>query len=104
MSEHTPIPWSISKRGVACICANTPNSNIIVNCGGWGNNTHEIIPEQEANAALIVKAVNSHDALVAALKRVLSIGPMGCYCGLVDSSIQCDTCQANAALKSAGEL
>lgn len=76
MSEHTPTPWSISKRGVACICANTPNSNIIVNCGGWGNNTHEIIPEQEANAALIVKAVNSHEIYEEALCRIAAIdGP-----------------------------
>jgi len=37
-------------------------------------NAHLSEPELEAHAALIVKAVNAHDALVAALKQLVDLG------------------------------
>ena len=67
LKAHSPLPWIKSDRGVAAICAVT-GGNVIVNCGAWGNNTHDVVPEQEANAELICTAVNSHEALVTALK------------------------------------
>ena len=98
MSEHTSIPWEAvpAQMGGALLIRPIPAGVYA------GQRMIQIVPFEDAE--FIVQAVNSHDALVKALKRVLSIGPMGCYCGLVDSSIQCATCQANAALKAAGEL
>ena len=73
MSEHTPIPWEAAKGGFnrddgERIWGTIENNKWIVAeieqepCGG----------DPESNAALIVRCVNSHDALVEALESMLS--------------------------------
>lgn len=72
MSEHTPTPWHegptcaihqtferddvvteiVDRDGVFVACVNHPN------------------PQHEANASYIIRAVNSHDTLVKALREV----------------------------------
>ena len=70
MSEHTPTPWQadpddregyewnihiVDKSGINRICFMSNG------------------PQTEANAALIVKAVNNHDVLVAELQRLFDL-------------------------------
>jgi hypothetical protein len=88
MAEHTPTPWDLcrhlesAEKDTACKCG--------YRGGIWGDagellvcemrncdlhEGHDMIPvgdraTQLANAAFIVKAVNSHDALVKALQSV----------------------------------
>lgn len=70
MTEHTELPWSLpdyknpyivtNKNGVV-VCA-----ALLRNGKGCGIKSQ---PEQEANAAFIVKACNNHYQLFAALRR-----------------------------------
>lgn len=58
MIKHTPTPWKISEFCKTDICANDEQGTYIAVVGG------EIInPQDEANAAHIVKCVNLHDEL-----------------------------------------
>ena len=97
-----PCPWNCGKPSQITKMVNLGRWSFLHRCPIVGPISFTCTTEE--GCALEWNTRPTHDALVAALKRVLSIEPMGCYCGLVDSSIQCDTCQANAALKSAGEL
>lgn len=67
MTEHTPLPWSI-ERGAWVSGLHAHRRAIIATCSDDG-----AVPPlaQEANAALIVKAVNSHDRLIQALQFVV---------------------------------
>jgi hypothetical protein len=74
VSEHTPLPWVIDSEGKTSKiwenCAflvheiSAPNSKT----SHWVAYT-QTDKEGDANTALIVTAVNSHDALVEALKE-----------------------------------
>ena len=64
MAEHTPTPWKVSG-----------GSTHISPVGAAGGickfeSIHGMYTNHEANAAFIVKAVNSHDALVSNLSRL----------------------------------
>jgi hypothetical protein len=64
---HTPIPWSVAHSpiyGTPFIVDGTGKLSLTGNIGPSGVET------AEANAAFIVKAVNSHAELVEALKRI----------------------------------
>ena len=71
MAEHTPTPWVADpddREGYEW--------NIHIIDGQDGHNRICFMsngPETEANAAFIVKAVNSHDALVEALQKIASL-------------------------------
>jgi len=71
MSEHTPLPWV--KNDLARIESEKEH--------GWVNDGWIICdcdgPDGEHNAAFIVRAVNSHDELLAALKELLELQPQG---------------------------
>jgi hypothetical protein len=69
-SEHTPLPWAKHPTGVATVYSPGAKNRIVAGCGSWTDNTRDVISEQEANAQLIIMAVNSHDALVAALRDI----------------------------------
>ncbi len=59
-ATHTPLPWEID-RGVTSVV--TPEGDLIATAHGkddW---------ERGHNAALIVRAVNNHDALLDCLRR-----------------------------------
>jgi hypothetical protein len=58
VTEHTPLPWKHSRKSVYV-------SDINHNCLAQMLRGQD---ENEANAAFIVNAVNSHDALVKALQ------------------------------------
>ena len=57
--KHTPTPWVIFKAGIG-----EENGDGIASLWREGD-------EREANAALIVRAVNAHEALVEALESLL---------------------------------
>lgn len=63
--KHTATPWQLAhspKFGDPFITSSTGKLSITGTIGGAN------LAEQEANAALIIRAVNSHAALVAALR------------------------------------
>lgn len=65
MSAHTPTPWSAEPLGLGTAVAITSPSGDICYL--------TLQPARaRANAAFIVRAVNAHDALVAALEKVAS--------------------------------
>lgn len=76
MSEHTPTPW-VLRHSEPREWAPEPRPERIIGPNGdplWvaciGMSTD---PEAVANAAFIVKAVNSHETLVAELRRLHEI-------------------------------
>jgi hypothetical protein len=100
---HTPTPWELVDAGDGeAVYIDAPEH------GDWAI----AVPQGEnakANAELIVRAVNSHDALVEALTELLSVATGGndyalCHNGIVSRS-ECSQCQrvdrAREALKLA---
>ncbi len=61
MSEHSPTPW---RRGTDGLIFAANNEYVTDTCG-------TSLPGGEENQKLIVRAVNSHDELVAALKDLV---------------------------------
>ena len=79
-SEHTPTPWRVGDAGNTVFGPKTdkPAPQIIADLMGCGEN-------RKANAAFIVRAVNSHDLLVNALEAVLDAGYLeGAYQPTID--------------------
>lgn len=96
MTNHTPTPWKLCNAGECpCLTISCPDHPIAkVESGEWGDeypamrqvgasleNKYEAYMERiaygsidretaRANAELIVKAVNNHDALVKALEEI----------------------------------
>lgn len=69
MAEHTPTPWhfeELEHRPDGCGYIRHETDRFEISHHGDTGRTRE---ENLANAALIVKAVNSHDALVNALQN-----------------------------------
>jgi hypothetical protein len=70
--KHTPLPWAATTRQGSwdwvIYSANFPHLEI---CQPFHDDTEEN-PTGEANAALIVRAVNAHEGLVKALKEIVS--------------------------------
>lgn len=76
-TQHTPTPWA--KSGGFDELTGADGTKVIISAelaAGFGSVTH--YPKATANAAFIVLAVNTHDALFEALR------------GLLDCPIQCD--------------
>jgi hypothetical protein len=62
-SKHAPLPWTLTRNSVRSSDGNRVNlSGFSLATGVWNNRS----PEE--NDALILRCVNSHDALVGALK------------------------------------
>lgn len=86
MSEqkHTPAPWSVGEQNGHCgISINGPEGGrlatvylgLVTTRVEWGQ-AHFDLPENAesvANAAIIVRAVNSHEQLVAALRDCVAV-------------------------------
>lgn len=82
MTEHFPTPWHVDPHSGSIYAADVPKgSPRVADMRGWGYLTGkghgalglpetEAIAAQKANAAFIVKAVNSHEALVHRLNQV----------------------------------
>lgn len=67
--QHTPLPWELDAHLVGQII-NFDGSKLVARAGRVGP-SYDVDPDQierNANAAFIVKAVNSHDQLVTALR------------------------------------
>lgn len=63
-AKHTPTPWTLKTEDVENPAIHSASTGkIAVWCEGSDPN------EDAGNAALIIRAVNAHDDLVAALKR-----------------------------------
>ena len=66
-----PLPWKQRPQPMSAYDIQDAHSRLVANCGGW-QDSHN--PAQHAvklaNAAYIVQAVNSHEALLAACKAV----------------------------------
>jgi hypothetical protein len=100
MSEATRRPWKVDDRGVVRakngglgICAFPP----------WAN---QYQAERDANAALIVRAVNAFAPMVEALSLALRYYIPTCDFLMnreVHAPLLCLRCKAEAALKLAGE-
>lgn len=74
MSEHTPTPWHLGRNGG--VYADTQFSRVFADGSGTARvclscDFPDRPGEDDANEAFIVRAVNHHDALVAALRAAL---------------------------------
>ena len=70
MTEHSPLPWRLKHASADRVLAGDPAEPFTVaNCwsGPFAPERHVV----RANAALIVRAVNCHDALLANLRLAL---------------------------------
>lgn len=68
MSEkHTPLPWHVPQDDDAFVMAGSSRERFVACC----QSRHRPEEEDAANAALIVRAVNSHHALLALLEEAL---------------------------------
>lgn len=80
MSGHTPTPWALfNLNGVLEIhdSDDLNHAKSVVHWTGFDAAQGDF-SERQANAALIVKAVNAHDALVNALELFQSFGCPRC--------------------------
>lgn len=69
MAERTPLPWSLDERDPALAIG--PDGKPVADCVIFNPRQARPIAEAEANAALIVRAVNAHEELVAALENLI---------------------------------
>lgn len=90
-TAHTPTPWRIEDDTIKA-GKNDTHLFDIYECPGLG-------VAAEANAAFIVRAVNSHDTLVEALETLVEVCP--CQNGCAPDDMTCATQKALAALKLA---
>lgn len=67
MSAHSPLPWEVPDGGI--------RPAIFAEDGSHVASMSDTGDEAEANAALIVRAVNAHDELVAALRDLTNAYP-----------------------------
>jgi len=74
--SHTPTPWRNPKGSISVMQGNSRSLKI---CDTLGTATGGAIPveSQVANAALIVKAVNAHEKLLAAVNMVFAAADDG---------------------------
>jgi hypothetical protein len=98
MNKHTDTPWEDNKMGLITDTEGHKIASMYM---------HMIYRDSDAlmkaNAAYIVKAVNSHDALVEALRRISKVKP-----DRIDHVLDCVVLEraaniASEALKLAGE-
>ncbi len=118
--EHTKTPWtvgknkdgSISRNGIlACISqaghsgslATVPiakRSTVIRNENGSRHSGVEPWPEGEANAEFIVRAANSHDALLEACRQA-QFQHQASFCEPHAPDCSCGLCELSATLSAA---
>jgi len=72
MSEATPRPWCTGEaENRGCVYSSDATGSIIAQCDGF-KYAPRARKEIEANAALIVQAVNAYDDMLAALRAVMA--------------------------------
>jgi YD repeat-containing protein len=77
-TQHTPVPWSIAgvsvnpHEGHVIESDSADGRTIAWTCNSLDNNGEEYISQEDiANAEFIIRACNSHDALLAALMQLM---------------------------------
>lgn len=71
MSKHTPTPWALFSSNGTIAIKNPRSQKSYNEIVFWTGFDASHYPEQaEANAAFIVKAVNSHDTMMTALQKI----------------------------------
>lgn len=84
-TKHTPTPWTVGYASLSVEGKTEKGVMKILDIRGWGHLTgrgHGALglsdeqgkQVQEANAEFIVRACNSHDALVEALEKIANMG------------------------------
>jgi len=68
--KHTPLPWELHGDGSLRVCRPHPLDPKGCRPVAEAEILGQLRPEAEANAAFIVRAVNNHEALLAALERI----------------------------------
>lgn len=68
-TKHTPPPWQINPFNSSQICDRDVSGRGCMTLASMRGGTKV---ERQANAAVIVRAVNAHDDLVAALQAIAS--------------------------------
>lgn len=67
MPEHSPLPWRVDEQASGHVRS---GERLVAGCMGYSTNANlSHVDENLANAEFIVRAVNSHAALLAALKQ-----------------------------------
>lgn len=100
MNKHTPTPWQYTPSGHGALSLYGPD-----NKGLWHKDRTD--DEQDANARLIVRAVNCHRKLVKALAGCVDVfkdygySPTHCDCDPSVGLNTCIYCEACAALARA---
>ncbi|MDP2952895.1 MAG: hypothetical protein Q8O76_06235 [Chloroflexota bacterium] len=92
-TEHTPTPWVVDAKpimGNSGPAIRTVGRHIARM--GWNDE------EDKANAAFIVRAVNSHDGLLAAVKALLGHSAHKCR---FHGPAVCDQCEAQKQARAA---
>lgn len=74
MSGHTPTPWVRSNLTEWCIVGDG-GERLVASTAGHQSNVFpdQVESENRANGDLILRAVNSHEELLAALKSILPL-------------------------------
>ena len=72
-SNHSPLPWGLSKHSRTTVMAASGRRHVC-STGGFSSNdpNDDYTSENEANAELILKAVNRHDELLQALEGLIA--------------------------------
>jgi hypothetical protein len=68
-AQHTPTPWTVMADGRHIVRNTKDGTTIVADCGEPSR--HFVKEPEKGNAAFIVRACNSHEALVAALKAAM---------------------------------
>ena len=79
--SHTPTPWGWWPHSCDGVISEDSTANHVAYVTRMPERGHprfdDLVALRNANAEFIVRACNSHDALLAACKRMLEIFPLG---------------------------
>ena len=99
---HTPLPWRLGRNGADCLIFKGEHK-FVADCDSADEDS-DGTDEDRANAAFIVRAVNSHAALVATLENILEFMEDkfhefdGADCDPDDGKL-CPKCESNGCIE-----
>lgn len=99
-ARHTPTPWRVTRRHYKSLPHLVgPNGRYVMNAAPRGT-YHRSEVLQVADAEHIVRCVNAHDELVAALRAVETFLMVQGHAGCANSSLFQQVCAALAKARS----